>query len=169
MFRPAWSLARSLFQTSLPVLASKDCTTSLAEKVYTRPPCTAGVERGPSPPRFSLVPSSPPSPVFMDPKAAVHSSLPVLASRATRVSSMAPPESRSSWVKQRPPATANELKPALLGTFHSTLGPLAGQVVAIFSGVAPSWWGPRYSVQSAPWETSEVAMRAASAKGRCMG
>ena len=82
---------------------------------------------------------------------------------------MAPPESRSSWVKQRPPATANELKPALLGTFHSTLGPLAGQVVAIFSGVAPSWWGPRYSVQSAPWETSEVAMRAASAKGRCMG
>jgi len=65
-------------------------------------------------------------------------------------------------------ATANELNPELLGTFHNTLGPPAGQLVAIFSAVDPSWRGPRYSVQSAPWEAMAVAIKVAKANGRCM-
>ena len=44
----------------------------------------------------------------------------------------------------------------------------AGQAVAIFSVVEPSWRGPRYSVQSAPWEASEAAIREARTRGRCM-
>ena len=46
-------------------------------------------------------------------------------------------------VKQRVLETAKELKPAELGTFQTTLGPLAGQVVEMRSELSPSWVGPR--------------------------
>src|SRR5262249_20891995 len=113
-------------------------------------------------------PLSPPPGYLPEATRAAQSSLPESASRATQVSAGAPSRVRLTSVKAFPPAMANELNPATVGTRHRHLGAPAGNEHWTLSCEMPSTSGPRYWNQSAPRleEINKTQHSAAAARER---